>query len=205
MQENERGGFSPVKVGLAPVQRDSTEYEFDIVLDISRGHIATASKDVTFLDKYGEIITPQLGRDLAAWLNDGVEPPKPPLCEICGKPIKQTKKRGVETIIAGTKEHTGKQMCMKCFLQWQEKTKSAAKQAENDSAEPPRCEICGEPIQPEGKHSVQEFIAATRESVGKQACVNCLKKMTEAKTDEPTSTVSSQPDQPAAESVQGGE
>lgn len=66
MQENERGGFSPVKVGLAPVQRDSTEYEFDIVLDISREHIATASKDVTFLDKYGEIITPQLGRDLAA-------------------------------------------------------------------------------------------------------------------------------------------
>lgn len=74
MQENERGKTQPVKVGLAPVQRDDTEYEFDIVLDIARSHIATASKDVTFLDKYGEIITPELGWQLKAWLDDGVDP-----------------------------------------------------------------------------------------------------------------------------------
>lgn len=74
MQENERGKTQLVKVGLAPVQRDDTEYEFDIVLDIARSHIATASKDVTFLDKYGEIITPELGRQLKAWLDDGVDP-----------------------------------------------------------------------------------------------------------------------------------
>lgn len=74
MQKNERGKTQPVKVGLAPVQRDDTEYEFDIVLDIARSHIATASKDVTFLDKYGEIITPELGRQLKAWLDDGVDP-----------------------------------------------------------------------------------------------------------------------------------
>ncbi len=74
MQENERGKTQPVKVGLAPVQRDDTEYEFDIVLDIARSHIATASKDVTFLDKYGEIITSELGRQLKVWLDDGVDP-----------------------------------------------------------------------------------------------------------------------------------
>lgn len=74
MQENERGKTQPVKVGLAPVQRDDTEYEFDIVLDIARSHIATASKDVTFLDKYGEIITLELGRQLKVWLDDGVDP-----------------------------------------------------------------------------------------------------------------------------------
>jgi len=62
MQENERGKIQPVKVGLAPVQRDDTEYEFDIVLDIARNHVATASKDVTFLDQYGEIIAPELGK-----------------------------------------------------------------------------------------------------------------------------------------------
>lgn len=73
MQENERGKVQPVKVGLAPIQRDDTEYEFDIVLDIARSHIATASKDVTFLDKYGEIVTPELGRQLRAWLDDGVD------------------------------------------------------------------------------------------------------------------------------------
>ena len=73
LQEDEKGKKKPVKMGLAPVQRDDTEYEFDIVLDIGRDHIATASKDVTFLDKYGQVITPELGKQLAAWLDDGVE------------------------------------------------------------------------------------------------------------------------------------
>jgi hypothetical protein len=74
MQTNDKGKQQPVKIGLAPVQRDDTEYEFDIVLDIGRDHIASASKDVTFLDKFGQIITPELGRQLSEWLNDGVEP-----------------------------------------------------------------------------------------------------------------------------------
>jgi hypothetical protein len=76
LQEDEKGKKKPVKMGLAPVQRDDTEYEFDIVLDIGRDHIATASKDVTFLDKYGQIITPELGKQLAAWLSDGADAPK---------------------------------------------------------------------------------------------------------------------------------
>lgn len=74
LQENERGKLQPVKLGLSPIQRDDTEYEFDVVLDIARNHVATASKDVTFLDKYGDVITPDLGRELKAWLNDGIDP-----------------------------------------------------------------------------------------------------------------------------------
>lgn len=74
LQENDRGKMQPVKLGLAPIQRDDTEYEFDIVLDIARNHVATASKDVTFLDKYGDVITPELGKQLKAWLDDGVDP-----------------------------------------------------------------------------------------------------------------------------------
>lgn len=74
LQENERGKMEPRKMGLAPIQREDTEYEFDIVLDIARNHIATASKDTTFLDRFGAIITPQLGRDLADWLNSGAVP-----------------------------------------------------------------------------------------------------------------------------------
>jgi RecA/RadA recombinase len=74
LQENERGKMQPVKVGLAPMQRDDTEYEFDIVLNIERNHVATASKDVTFLDKYGEVITKGLGEQLKMWLDDGVDP-----------------------------------------------------------------------------------------------------------------------------------
>lgn len=76
LQENDRGKMQPVKLGLAPIQRDDTEYEFDIVLDIARTHVATASKDVTFLDQYGDVITPELGRMLKGWLDEGVELPK---------------------------------------------------------------------------------------------------------------------------------
>jgi pyruvate/2-oxoglutarate dehydrogenase complex dihydrolipoamide acyltransferase (E2) component len=56
------------------VQRDDTEYEFDIVLDIARNHIASASKDVTFLDTYGDIISVDLGQKLKTWLDNGLEP-----------------------------------------------------------------------------------------------------------------------------------
>lgn len=76
MQENDRGKMSPVKIGLAPVQRDDTEYEFDIVLDIARNHIASASKDTTFLDKFGAVITPKLGEELRMWLSDEMQPVK---------------------------------------------------------------------------------------------------------------------------------
>jgi len=79
MEQDDRGKQKPVKVGLAPVQRDDTEYEFDIVLDIARNHIATASKDVTFLDTYGDIINIELGQKLKTWLDNGLEPaPKKP-------------------------------------------------------------------------------------------------------------------------------
>ena len=73
LETNDKGKQVPVKLGLAPIQRDDTEYEFDIVLDIARGHTATASKDTTFLDKFGETITPELGRQLRAWLDDAAE------------------------------------------------------------------------------------------------------------------------------------
>lgn len=119
MVQDDSGKSKPVKVGLAPVQRDDTEYEFDIVLDIARNHIATASKDTTFLDKYGEIITVKLGEDLRRWLDEGVEP-EIFKCEVCGKRITPTKTKSVEDIVLGTKKKTQKQMCMKCYAKWVE-------------------------------------------------------------------------------------
>lgn len=112
LQENDRGKMQPVKMGLAPVQREDTEYEFDIVLNISREHVANASKDTTFLDKYGAVITTDLGVQLANWLNDGVDPPR---CEECGKIITPTKLKTVEQIIEGTRANAGKCLCIKCF------------------------------------------------------------------------------------------
>lgn len=123
MQENERGKTVPVKVGLAPVQRNDTEYEFDIVLDIARNHIATASKDTTFLDSFGKIVTPELGRQLADWLNTGIEPVR---CETCGKVITAENGRTAEKIISGSIEHLNKKLCFSCFAKEYRAKKSEA-------------------------------------------------------------------------------
>lgn len=90
-------------------------YEFDIVLDIARNHVATASKDTTFLDQYGAVITPDLGKQLKEWLDNGVEPER---CEECGGIIKATKTKSVDDVIQGTMSKTGKKICMKCYSKW---------------------------------------------------------------------------------------
>lgn len=72
-QKNETGKVTPVKVGLAPVQRDGMEYEFTVVLDLStEKNIATASKDRTqlFTGKYVKI-SEETGTQLLNWLNTG--------------------------------------------------------------------------------------------------------------------------------------
>lgn len=75
MQENSKGRLSPVKIGLAPIQKDGLEYEFTLVLDLSiDGHIATSSKDRTelFDGKY-ETISVETGEKIKCWLNQGVD------------------------------------------------------------------------------------------------------------------------------------
>lgn len=74
----EDGKKKPVKLGLAPVQRDGMEYEFTVVLDLSvDGHIATSSKDRTGLFD-GQFMKPsaETGKMLLDWLESGVEPPQ---------------------------------------------------------------------------------------------------------------------------------
>lgn len=75
MQENENGKKTPVKVGLAPIQRDGMEYEFTIVFDIDREkHYALASKDRTGLfEKTIDVITPATGELIRKWVEVGVE------------------------------------------------------------------------------------------------------------------------------------
>ncbi|MGY6217339.1 ATP-binding protein [Methylolobus aquaticus] len=67
------GKKKPIKVGLAPVQRDGMEYEFTVVMDLSvDGHIATATKDRTrLLD--GKHFVPAIatGEELREWLDTG--------------------------------------------------------------------------------------------------------------------------------------
>ena len=74
LEKNEKGKSMPVKVGLAPIQRDGMEYEFTTVFDADMSHNVTVSKDRTglFDGKYFPI-TEETGKELATWLSTGAE------------------------------------------------------------------------------------------------------------------------------------
>lgn len=112
MELNDRGKTVPVKIGLEPVQRENTEYEFDIVFNVARNHIATISKDTTFLDKFEGVITSDLGRQLKDWLSNGAEPEK---CSDCGAIITSAQGRSADDIANGTLENYGRKLCWNCM------------------------------------------------------------------------------------------
>jgi hypothetical protein len=73
LQQNDRGKWEPVKLGLAPVQREGLEYEFAIAGEMSVDHVLTITKTrVHSLDGYTEV---KPGRDVAEtlvqWLGHG--------------------------------------------------------------------------------------------------------------------------------------
>lgn len=121
MEVNDRGKNVPVKIGLAPIQRENTEYEFDIVLNLDRQHYATASKDTTFLDDFNAPITPEIGAKIRDWLAEGKDPDR---CADCGKVILPERGVSVEQIVAGTIAAYGRMLCMSCA----ERAKNAAAQ-----------------------------------------------------------------------------
>lgn len=67
------GKKTPVKVGMAPIQREGMDYEFTVVLDIDqKSHLYNTTKDRTQLfDGKHELISEQTGKDLMEWLNSG--------------------------------------------------------------------------------------------------------------------------------------
>jgi hypothetical protein len=68
-------GKKIVKLGMKSEQRDGTDYEFTVVLDLTHEvHTALASKDRTKLFGQPELITVDTGVKLLNWLNSGVSP-----------------------------------------------------------------------------------------------------------------------------------
>lgn len=66
-------GKKILKLGMKSEQRDGTDYEFTVVLDLTHdGHTAMASKDRTKLFVEPELISENTGRRLLDWLNSGV-------------------------------------------------------------------------------------------------------------------------------------
>jgi KaiC/GvpD/RAD55 family RecA-like ATPase len=66
----------PRKVGLAPIQRDGVEYEFDVVGDmtLSNDLVVSKSRCATISGQIFSQPGEDLAQELAAWLADGIDP-----------------------------------------------------------------------------------------------------------------------------------
>jgi hypothetical protein len=75
VEVNDKGKSVPRKVGLAPVQRDGLEYEFDVVGDLDNKNYLTITKSrcPSLTDRVKEKPGAELGQELLAWLSDGVK------------------------------------------------------------------------------------------------------------------------------------
>lgn len=117
MELNEKGKNVPVKIGLAPVQRESTEYEFDICFQIAQNHVASISKDTTFLDGWSGIITAELGQQLNKFLSQGANLMR---CTDCRSVIMgykgKTKSQTAEEVAEGDIKKFGRKLCAACIL-----------------------------------------------------------------------------------------
>lgn len=65
-------GKKIIKLGMKSEQREGSDYEFTVVLDLVHdGNVAIASKDRTRIFDQPEVVSAETGRRLIAWLNDG--------------------------------------------------------------------------------------------------------------------------------------
>lgn len=65
-------GKKIIKLGMKSEQRDGSDYEFTVVLDLVHdGNVAVATKDRTRIFDQPEVISADTGRRLITWLNDG--------------------------------------------------------------------------------------------------------------------------------------
>ena len=71
IEQADKGKAIPKKVGLAPIQREGMDFEFDIVFDLDLGHNAISSKDRSSLFD-GKVLTKpgeELGSQIVTWLD----------------------------------------------------------------------------------------------------------------------------------------
>ncbi len=75
LETGAEGKNTPRKVGMAPIQREGTEYDYSIVWDLAANHSAIVSKDRTGLfDGMNARLTEEHGRQIAEWLSSATAP-----------------------------------------------------------------------------------------------------------------------------------
>lgn len=79
METNSRGKQEPRKIGLAPIQRDGMEYEFDVVGDITLDHelIISKTRHPAFDGRVIKLPGRDFGVAIGEWLSDGTPAPAP--------------------------------------------------------------------------------------------------------------------------------
>jgi hypothetical protein len=88
VQEKDDNGKTRVKkLGMAPIQREGMDYEFDVVFDVNPDHSALASKSrlTMFNDVAPARLDEAAGKALLGFLNSGAEPEKAPPAEVGSK------------------------------------------------------------------------------------------------------------------------
>lgn len=71
LDKDDRGRVQVRKLGLAPVQREGTEYEFDVFAEMDMGHnlIVTKSRCADLADAVIRKPGPELGEQIRGWLS----------------------------------------------------------------------------------------------------------------------------------------
>lgn len=77
LEEGQNGKKTPRRIGLAPVQRDGLEYEFDVVGEVDLDHVLSISKTRWSAVADQAIRKPgrEFGERFRAWLTDGTPAP----------------------------------------------------------------------------------------------------------------------------------
>lgn len=80
VNKNGRTTKVPKKIGMAPIQRDGTEYEFDVVLDMNHSHdgIVTKTRCADLCDGVFHKPGAEMANILRGWLDGGEAPPAKP-------------------------------------------------------------------------------------------------------------------------------
>jgi len=91
-EQNDRGKSTPVRIGVAPRQRDGVEYEFDVLLEMNVENVGRIIKDRTgkFQDAIIEKPGEEFGQQLAEWLSSGAPAVGEPLV---AEPTRQAPKK----------------------------------------------------------------------------------------------------------------
>lgn len=79
LDENDRGKKAPRKIGMAPVQREGVEYEFDVVGELTIDHdlIVSKSRCSALADRVISKPGEEVAKTLLAWLDQGEDAPPP--------------------------------------------------------------------------------------------------------------------------------